>query len=60
MMKQELTLMELLEKIKLKMDPYTLLEALDLEFEELVDYLRDAVEDNYENLLEEIDESEDD
>lgn len=55
-MKQELTLNELLEKIKLKMDPYMLLEALDLEFEELVDHLRDAIEDSYENLLEELDE----
>lgn len=59
-MKHELTLQELIEKIKLKMDPYMLLEALDLEFEELVDYLRDAIEDNYENLLEEIDDEEDD
>ena len=53
-MKHELTLSELIEKIKLKMDPYILLESLDLEFEELVDYLRDAIEDNYESLLEEI------
>ena len=59
-MKHELTLQELIEKIKLKMDPYMLLEALDLEFEELVDYLRDAIEDNYEQLLEEIDDEEDD
>ena len=58
-MKHELTLQELIEKIKLKMDPYMLLEALDLEFEELVDYLRDAIEDNYEQLLEEIDEDQD-
>ena len=53
-MKQELTLHELIEKIKLKMDPYILLEVLDLEFEELVEYLYDAIEENYENLLEEI------
>lgn len=53
-MRHELTLQELIEKIKLKMDPYILLESLDLEFEELVDYLRDAIEDNYESLLEEI------
>ena len=53
-MKQELTLSELIEKIKLKMDPYLLLEVLDLEFEDLVDHLRDAIEENYENLLEEI------
>ena len=59
-MKQELTLSELIEKIKLKMDPYILLETLDLEWEELVDYLRDAIEDNYEDLLEEIEDSEDD
>lgn len=55
-MKQELTLSELIEKIKQKMDPYVLLEALDLEWEELVDHLRDAIEEQYENLLEEIDE----
>ena len=59
-MKHELTLQELIEKIKLKMDPYILLESLDLEFEDLVDYLRDAIEDNYEQLLEEIDDEEDD
>ena len=59
-MKQELTLNELLEKIKLKMDPYLLLEVLDLEFEELVDHLRDAIEEHYEDLLEEIDEDNDD
>ena len=58
-MKQELTLSELIEKIKLKMDPYILLETLDLEWEELVDYLRDAIEDNYEDLLEEIEDSDD-
>ena len=58
-MKHELTLNELLEKIKLKMDPYVLLEALDLEWEDLVDHLRDAIEDNYDNLLEEIDDEED-
>lgn len=57
-MKHELTLSELIEKIKLKMDPYLLLEALDLEFDELVDYLRDAIEDNYETLLEEIEDEE--
>lgn len=57
-MKHELTLQELIEKIKLKMDPYLLLEALDLEFDELVDYLRDAIEDNYETLLEEIEDEE--
>lgn len=60
MNKHELTLQELIEKIKLKMDPYILLEVLDLEFEELVDHLRDAIEDNYESLLEEIDEDDDD
>ena len=54
MSKHELTLNELIDRIKLKMDPYILLESLDLEFEELVDYLRDAIEDNYESLLEEI------
>lgn len=58
-MKMELTLTELIEKIKLKMDPYVLLEALDLEWEDLVDHLRDAIEDNYDNLLEEIDDEED-
>lgn len=57
MMKHELTLQELIEKIKLKMDPYLLLEVLDLEFEDLVDHLRDAIEDRYENLLEELDEN---
>lgn len=58
-MKNELTIEELLEKIKLHMDPYVLLEALDLEWEDLVDHLRDAIEDNYDNLLEEIDDEED-
>ena len=57
MMKAELTLQELIEKIKLKMDPYILLEVLDLEFEDLVDHLRDAIEDNYDQLLEELDEN---
>lgn len=56
-MKHELTLNELVEKIKLKMDPYILLEALDLEFEDLVDHLRDAIEEKYEYLLEEIEET---
>ena len=55
----ELTLSELLEKIKLKMDPYMLLEALDLEFEELVYHLQDAIEEHYEDLLEEINEEDD-
>lgn len=50
----EMPLNELVEKIKLKMDPYLLLEALNLEWEDLVDYLRDAVEDNYDRLIEEI------
>lgn len=58
-MKQELTLSELIEKIKLKMDPYILLEVLDLEFEDLVDHLRDAIEEKYEYLLEEIEETDD-
>lgn len=57
-MKQELTLSELIAKIKLKLDPYLLLETLNLEFEELVDYLQDAIEDNYEAFLEELDEDE--
>ena len=60
MNKHELTLNELIEKIKLKMDPYMLLEALDLEYDNLVDYLRDAIEDNYEHLLEEIEDDEED
>ena len=57
-MKQELTLNELLEKIKLQMDPYILLEVLDLEFDELVDALRDVIEENYEAFLEELDDEE--
>lgn len=57
-MKMELTLSELIEKIKLKMDPYLLLETLDLEFDELVDALRDTIEDNYEAFLEELDDEE--
>lgn len=57
-MKQELTLSELIAKIKLKLDPYLLLETLNLEFEELVDALRDSIEDNYEAFLEELDEDE--
>ena len=55
-MKQELTLNELLEKIKLQMDPYILLEVLDLEFEELVEHLKDAIEEQYDAFLEELDE----
>ena len=55
-MKQELTLTELIEKIKLKMDPYILLETLDLEWEELVEHLRDAIEEQYDTFLEELDE----
>ena len=38
------------------MDPYLLLETLDLEFEELVDHLRDAIEEQYDTFLEELDE----
>ena len=41
-----MTLQELIERIKLALDPYILLELLDLEFEELVDYLQDAIEDS--------------
>lgn len=55
----ELTLEELIEKIKLRMDPYWLLETLDLEFSELVDHLRDAIEDDYDNIVGELDEEED-
>ena len=55
-MKHELTLNELLEKIKLRMDPYLLLEVLDLEFEELVEHLKDAIEEQYDAFLEELDE----
>lgn len=58
-MKHELTLNELLEKIKLRLDPYLLLEILDLEFEELVEHLRDAIEDNYEAFLEELEDEDD-
>lgn len=54
-----LTLNELIEKIKLKMDPYILLEVLDLEFEELVDALRDQIEDSYDTFIEELDEDTD-
>lgn len=50
---------ELIDKIKLKMDPYLLLEILDLEFEELVDALRDSIEDNYEAFLEELEDEDD-
>lgn len=42
-----MTIHELIEKIKLALDPYLLLEMLDLEFEELVDHLQDAIEENY-------------
>ena len=58
-MKHELTLNELLEKIKLRLDPYLLLEILDLEFEELVEHLKDAIEDNYEAFLEELEDEDD-
>ena len=54
-----LTLNELLEKIKLRMDPYILLEVLDLEFEELVEHLRDAIEEQYDTFIEELDEDTD-
>ena len=58
-MKHELTLNELLEKIKLRLDPYLLLEILDLEFEELVEHLKDAIGDNYEAFLEELEDEDD-
>lgn len=47
-----MTLNELIEKIKLALDPYILLETLDLEFEELVDYLEDAIEEQYDTFIE--------
>ena len=58
-MKNELTIEELIEKIKLRMDPYLLLEVLDLEFEELVDHLRDAIVDGYDDVVDFLDEEED-
>lgn len=54
-MKHELTLNELIEAVKEQLDPYFLLEILDLPFDELVDYLRDAIEQQYDDVLEALD-----
>lgn len=51
-MKHDLTLTELIEAVKQQLDPWYLLEILDLDFDELVDHLRDAIEDKYEEVLE--------
>lgn len=55
-----MTLNELIAKIKLRMDPYTLLEELDLEWEVLVDHLKDAIEEHAEYLEEFLDEEDSD
>lgn len=51
-MKNELTLNELIEAVKEQLDPWYLLEILDLDFGELVDALRDSIEEHYEDVLE--------
>lgn len=58
----ELTLTELVEKIKNKMDIYWFIESIDVEFDELVDALFESgtLEKNYERLLYEIDEDNED
>lgn len=58
----ELTLTELVEKIKAKMDIYWFIESIDVEFDELVDALVESgtIEQNYEKLLYEIDEDNED
>lgn len=58
----ELTLTELVEKIKNKMDIYWFIESIDVEFDELVDALFESgtLEKNYERLLYEIDEEAED
>ena len=53
-----LTLNELIDAVKQQLDPWYLLEILDLDFDDLVDYLKDAIEDNSEKVLEALDESE--
>lgn len=52
-----LLLHELKEKLK-QVDELTLLEKLDLTSEELVDILEDQIEEKYDVLAEEYDESE--
>jgi len=54
-MKNELTLNELIEAVKEQLDPYYLLEILDMPFGDLVDFLRDAIEEHYDDVLEALD-----
>ena len=58
----ELTLNELVAKIKAKMDLYWFIETIEVDFETLVDALYEAgiIEDNYTALLEETEDYETD
>lgn len=50
-MRDELTLNELLDAVKQQLDPWYLLEILDLNFDDLVDALREEIENNYDKIL---------
>lgn len=58
----ELTLNELVAKIKAKMDLYWFIETIEVDFEDLVDALHEAgvIEANYQTLLEETEDYETD
>lgn len=58
----ELTLNELVAKIKAKMDLYWFIETIEVDFEDLVDALHEAgvIEENYQVLLEETEDYETD
>lgn len=53
-----LLLSELCEQLK-KIDEISLLERLDISSEELVEYFKDKIEDNYDALVQEFNEGED-
>lgn len=51
---QELTLVELKERIVDHIDPDTLLELLDISMEDLVEALSDHIEENYVKIAREL------
>lgn len=53
-MQNELTFEELIEAVKGQWDVWYLMEVLDLPFEEIVDALRDKIEEQYDKVLEEL------
>jgi hypothetical protein len=56
----ELTLSELKDRIIAQVDPDTLIELLDLRIDDLVDAFPDQIEENYDKLIEVLQDEEDD